>query len=212
MTEGSGEQQTISNIDDMRKWEKRADDLAFEQLPQIRAKAEKWVTTISTLTGLTSVLALLQGRDDISALTQEAEIIVGILLGLALSAAIAAIYYGALASQGTPQNILNDPVSVRNWYSQSAQKAANQLKWSRLLAVLTVLFLASAIYITWFGPVEPDATTNSNMLVVNQLGNVVCGSLVTAPSGLLALNSTSKTGQFIALDNVISLTTIDKCP
>ena len=114
-----------------REWANLADELKFEALPQIRSAAEKWTTTITSLTGVFSLITLIKGREDITDLKFEYEVAVAICLGVALLLAFVAIRQAALAAQGNP---LKSTISRISWKHRTALRSRTRAISSNRLA------------------------------------------------------------------------------
>jgi hypothetical protein len=192
-----------------RAWANRADELKFEALPQVRSAAEKWTTTITSLTGVFGLVALIKGREDITELRFGYEVAVAICLGIALLLAFVAIRQAALAAQGDPKKIYNDPVELEQQYDSAIQDARNKLRSSRFWVVPATLLIAAAIAITWFGPTDDTSTIHA--LAIRQTGTATCGVLSTDASGNLLLTSAAGTSP-TALEDVLALNIVDQCP
>ena len=123
----------------MRRWEQISDELPFTQLERSRSAADKWLATISALTGLTGLLTLLSSQARLTSLSPYGEWGVGALLALAFVCALVAIFQGALAAQGKSMTLLNDPIQVRNWYKTETQDAARALQLSRWTALVAAV-------------------------------------------------------------------------
>ena len=200
-------------LDQWERWEERANDLSFNELSRIRASAEKWMTTIGALAGLTTILALLQGSDRIGKLDVLPKVLVIILLLAALAAAAWAIFTGALAAQGSPdpdKAIINDPDIVRNWYRQEAEKAARQLRNSRRAALAAVFLLGLGTALSWLWPAP--APSSPQTAAILQDGSVVCGELERDANGALSIKAPGSASKPVALTGVASMTAIAKCP
>ena len=152
----------LSNVD--LEWEKRAEELQLQGLSNVRATAKQWVATLSTLFGLLSALLIVKGRTDISNLRTGYQVVVGVLLLIAVLTAAFAVWQAAKAAQGAPEELgwLSGP-KLRQWELERARTARGQLRDSRIMAVVAMAALASAIAFTWFGEAKaadkPEART-----------------------------------------------------
>jgi hypothetical protein len=192
-----------------RKWAAKARELEFDALTRVKSAAEKWATTIASLTGVFGIITLIKGPEDITELTMGARVVVGVLLFIAVLCAAGSIYLAALAAQGVPNKIWLDASSVRKAFQDAADKAADRLSCSRKLVVPAVILLAIAIGLTWFGPRPAAPIPAVNVLVVQRSGAVSCGELKSDEQGHLALKAK---GELLGLNEIVSLSTIAKCP
>jgi hypothetical protein len=164
------------------RWAQRADALRFDELSRVRATAEKWAASLGAILGLNGTVLVIKGRDDISQLAGNLQLVVGILLAVALLCALSASFCAALAAQGTPRKVLlSGPLTLRDWEHRHAVRAVRQLRASRILSVAVVLLVATAIGFMWFGKGKPAVTTPSpkpvTVLVVPPWGAPPCGRL-----------------------------------
>lgn len=193
-----------------REWANLADEFKFEALPQIRSAAEKWTTTITSLTGVFSLIALIKRREDITDLKFEYEVAVAICLGVALLLAFVAIRQADLAAQGNPTQIYNNPDQLEAQNGAAIEDARNKLQSSRVLVVPATLLIAVAIGITWFGPTDA-ATSSVSAVAIRQTGTTMCGVLSTDSSGNLLL-ATNTSGSPTPLEDTVTLNIVDQCP
>ncbi len=173
------------------KWAKRLDDITFDALPNTRAAAAKWAATITAVTGVFSIFALVKGRDDLTKLSQGWEIAAGVLVLLATFLALRAIILAALAAEGTPTDVVVDASNVKQFYRDATVVAGWQLIASRVTAVLAVLVVSVAIGVSWFAPV--GAASPQLRLVSLTSGKTLCGSLSVNTDGTLKLTAPDTT-------------------
>lgn len=193
-----------------RMWQNRLEHDQLAALPNIRASAEKWAGTIASLTGVFGIAAFVKGRDDIYELTEGARNGVVGLVVLALIAAFVAIFFAALAAQGTPKKTFSGTPNYKDLYSSEVDTAARQLRNSRIATIVATALLAGAIGFMWFGPTaKSDSTTRA--VIVQRSGATVCGIVTTQADGALAFAS-STGGAAAPLTDVASFTTVEKCP
>jgi hypothetical protein len=191
------------------KWEQKAKELQFTALENIKSAAEKWATTISSLTGLLGIITLIKGPEDINGLTPDYQAYVGIALATTLLCAFLSIYYAAIAAQGIPSEIWANGRSLRDASQLAAKEAARRLSISRKLVIPAVLALAVAVGLTWFGERTSKADSTAAIVVQNS-GAVMCGELTVGEQGNLQLKPTDKT--ITELNDVATLSIVDRCP
>jgi hypothetical protein len=152
--EGKEYEATLSDLE----WERKAERLEADELVTVRATGEKWVATVSSITGVFSVVALIKGPEDISKLPGiwEASAIV-LVLG-AVMLALSAIVVAAFAAYGMPRRLRRLGGPLRREQAREARLARRLLAASVGLAVAAVLTLAVAIAITWAKSPEPAAS------------------------------------------------------
>jgi hypothetical protein len=191
----------------LRRWEELANDLPFSQLERVRSAADKWLTTISALTGLSSLLTLLASGETTAELTELPKIFLGVVLGSAFLSAITAIYLGALAAQGKPTNILNDPLLLRKWYQTEAATAASYLVYSRRFALAAAILVGLASFVAWYGPKKVQKETTA--IVTLQSGEVLCQVVTTDANGRIVFDLGTSAG---SIQNVSSFELVSECP
>src|SRR5947209_7437330 len=167
------------------QWYQIAQQTKLNALSEIRGSAEKWGGTIGALTGVFSIVALIKGREDITALTTAGQAIVGILLLLALLLAFLATLFAAFAAQGIPITTLaaNNPRAFQRQYENQARMAGQWLHWSRLLVAPATLCLALAIGFTWFGPTKAAVPGHTVVIATEKSGAVLCGDVLSKKNG-----------------------------
>jgi hypothetical protein len=112
------------------------------------------------------------------------EVWIGILLAVAVSFAAIAIRQAAIAAQARPPLPVPSGAELRRRTLKAARIAEDQLRWSRLLAIASVPFLAAAIGATWFHtPEEPK--TGPKVVVVPERGAAACGELRADSAGIV---------------------------
>jgi hypothetical protein len=174
-----------ASLDDLR-WAERADMLELETLPRLRTTAERWTATLGAILGLTGSIFALKGRDDVSALTSGGQALVGVLLLVAFVLGVAGTFLAARAAQGTPRKVAwPNGAKLRRWELEEALLAQRCLRASRILALATVVLVAGAVAVTWFGDRDAAAADPSTLLVLRDDGDPLCGTLVAkTPRGL----------------------------
>jgi hypothetical protein len=206
MSEEKGKQDPPSKTA-MERWEEIAEELPFGQLERVRTSADKWLTTISALTGLTSLLTLLASGETTRQPTDVPQFLVGAFLALAFISAISAIYLGALAAQGGSTKILNDPLEVRNWYRDEAAKAANHLLSSRRFALAAAILVGLSTFVAWYGPDEQESMTSA--IITLQSGTILCKTILTDANGNVVFDLGTLSNP---IQNVSSLQLVEECP
>jgi hypothetical protein len=175
---------------DRKRWALLAADLKFSQLDIARAQADTWRTGLATLTTLLTGVLVLRGRDDVSALTRPFQIVAAALLGLALILLLWATMWLSRALAGPPgEEILLTGEGLEQWTSGEVRKVSTALRWVPGMAAASVIAVAVAVGVTWFGPA---ATAAPLVRVTETSGQITCGTLIgetqhqvilTAPAG-----------------------------
>jgi len=189
-------------------WKQIADQMTANPLQQVRDAAERWITLLTTLIGVSTVLGLIQGRDSITKLSLASQIMLVTVVLLALLSLAIAIYFATMASEGDAGFIVLDKQNFIAWYRNSVTKALERLKISRLLGVVSIVLVVLALFILLFGPSQP--TPETNVLIMQKSGAVVCGTLTKDSAGHLLLSRIGLPP--IILRDVVSLSIVSGCP
>jgi hypothetical protein len=199
------------------EWQKRADDLEFSTLPSLRSAAQKWAATVGSLTGVLGIAALVKGPSDLTKVRGSLHLVgcsipwvgvLGVLLGLAVSAATVSIVLAALAAQGSPQEFRFAGDELRRRYRAATTRTAAQLTWSRSLAITSVPLLAAAVAVLWYA--TPRESAPQPVLVTTTAGATYCGQLLPSTDGLrIKINGGEQT---VAAADLKSLTPLATCP
>lgn len=192
-----------------RKWAEKAQELEFNALENVKKAADKWATTIGSLTGLLGIITLIKGPEDIQGLTPLFQGLVGLFLFLTLSFAFASMYLAALAAQGEPHSIWATGPDLRRNSGIAAEKAVKRLAASRKWVIPAVVALTIAVGLTWFGQRKSDVKPTS-AVVVQKSGVVLCGEITVNGQGGLQLKP--KDNPVSDLNKVATLIIVDECP
>jgi hypothetical protein len=147
---------------------------ATNQLPNVRAAAEKWAGAIGTIVGLFTLSGLVKGPDDFAKVNAAWQPVIPVLLGLAVALGLIATLLAARAAYGWPK---------RSWlvgslYMQDQRSAAITAARSLIVAivsaVLSFALFATAVGIIWFAP---RAAPQTSLSLVTTSTTVVCGEL-----------------------------------
>jgi hypothetical protein len=167
---------------DQADWDKAATEYAVGSLDRVRATAEKWVGTISTLMGLFGTVVIFAGPETFSDITGEA-LRAGLLIALALAAVLAgaAIVLGALAAQGSTRPWDNwNGATYAAYITQNGNTAARQLAASRWLgAGASAVVLGAGLVATGSSLDSSSTESEAYVLVVTRDGTAACGRLTS---------------------------------
>lgn len=193
-------------------WEDKADQLELQALANVRVAAEKWAASLAAILGLFGTVMLVKGRDDITKLTRDYEIAIAVALLLAFLAAALAVYEAALAAQGTPETVSwPGGGELRHWERTKALGAKKQLKCSRVLTFFAVVFMLTAVGVTWFGKAEKSS--GGQAVVVTEAGaKPRCGTLVAGSGSGGALALRQEGGSSAPLGRGAAISVVPGCP
>lgn len=190
-----------------RLWAKKAEDLQLNSLERIKSTSEKWLGTISSLTGVFGIVALIKGPSDISQLSSGLRFFVVGMVILAVISTFLSIILAALAAQGVPKKMWATGSVIRDVYTQEADKALFRLNWSRFLVIPAVIALGLAIISTWIGTWS-TLSEPTNYVVIYKNGDVVCGHLASNKNKLILVGNNGPK----ILKNIKSIDIIKHCP
>lgn len=188
---------------------------------------DRWTTALGTLTGVSSILAVIQGRDAIDRLTHDQQVTVARLLYIGLACAVIAIVTAQMASWGFPQR---PEKWKKNWSANYG--AANTvpatgpsffgyalLATSLVTALLAVILVGSASQRIWFGELEPDrwiySQAGTPVAGTPMPGTVYCGFLETDQSTgglMIELEQAVTALDSVPVSDAKLLAETDKCP
>jgi uncharacterized membrane protein len=182
---------------DDRWWQEQADAWQRDALARTRASAEGWLKALAAMTGLTVLVGIVKGQDQIDQLSSSYDIVVGLLLLLAVGLAGLAIERGHAAAYGTPLPTWTGFAAFRARDRADLADVVSKLRVSRRLAVGGFVALLVAIGLTWYGP-HPDAES----------------IVVPTPSGELCLPGSLADGVALHIDAAQGGTvrSVKKCP
>ena len=195
---------------DRKRWALLAQDLKFSQLDTARKQADTWRTGLATLTALLTGVLVVKGRNDASELTRPFQILVAALLGMALILLLWATMWLSRALAGPPGGkILLTGENLADWTQGEVRKISSALRWAPPLAAVSVIAVAVAVALTWFGPAP--GTTTPLIQVTESTGQQPCGALLGASKHQLILRSTAGP-ILISLSAVDAITPVIVCP
>lgn len=182
--------QTLQNAIDKNAetLEKSTEDLIRAKLASLpidlfastRAAAKDWAGTLTALTGLGTILAVL-GRENINELAVWLQGIVAVLLIITLGITARAIWLAALASQGKKESWPTTPKAYWKKLERETTIAADQIERSRALVRQILFFTALTTLVIWFGPQLFPLPVKARVIFEN--GSVVCGEVTSSTSG-----------------------------
>ena len=161
------------------RWAKRAKELEFDQLKDVRAAAEKWRTGLTAFTAFLATVLAVGAPLAVENVDSSLRGWVGLLLLAALTALALGSWRAMRAAFGTPDRIVNNGEDLRKWSGEATTNAVRDLRWARNLTVagFMALTLAGAV-----GYVHQNTHAQSG-IVVTTTGASYCGTLTTGADG-----------------------------
>jgi hypothetical protein len=196
--------------DDLQ-WDDEATALRHTALADVRGVAEKWGATVAALLGVFGIVVFAKGPSTLTDVPGKDAYAVLVLAVLAVAAAAAATYLGALAAQGTPENLDNlNGWTLKQLYKDRLPIAIGRLKKSRALTLAAALLILSAVVIAWLAALHGRGKTEGqSVLVTSVQGRVMCGKLKLI-DGKLVLEFGKGANQ--PLEGVRQVVTVAACP
>lgn len=191
-------------------FEELAANLSFTQLGNMQKRAESWLTTIASLTGLTSILVFFQRREEFADISSASIASIGWALLVAYILVAAAIFLAALAAQGIPNPTAIQPEPLRAAYAEATENSAKLLFWSRMITLGAVLALGVAFYLNWFSPNAPETSSETTAYGLFNSGDWYCGGVIQDERGLVSFVSTET--EAVPDGNIIQYNIVDSCP
>jgi hypothetical protein len=194
---------------DAAEWDKAAVTFATEQLTRVRASATAWTGTVGTLLGLFGAVAIVGGTTklaDVPNATLRWVIVSMVAIGGLLAGA--SIVTGVRAAHGASLRTSDNwsGSAYRAAVIKSTDDALDWLRWARwtgLAAALTVFAIGLLGLVSVAA--QPEKTTTTTAVVVDETGTAVCGPIGRTANGQLTVNGTP-------IDNVRDITPVTACP
>jgi hypothetical protein len=181
---------------DEKRWIKKANEVQFGELDNIRSTASSWRTGLLALTALLTAVTVIKGPEKASELSSSGRALVAILLGLALLALLGGSACSMLAAFGLPgDRRLITSVTIKEYVRVESQRALDFLAISIVLFFGGVLLIAMAIGFAWFDkdlwPPDPPAVV---VVEVASDDPPICGELKSSTETALTIGQETATG------------------
>ncbi|MFG3198479.1 hypothetical protein ACGFYT_20370 [Streptomyces sp. NPDC048208] len=171
-----------------RRWAELARELEFSQLDVLRKQAEGWRNGLLGLTALVTVVTVLKGRDDLSALespwrTAAVSLLAGAFL-LLLTGSLVAVR----ASFGKPgERVRLGGQALREWTLTEIGRVRRAVYVSAVALTCGVALVVGALFVSWTRSEEPAA----DLVKVSTPAGQLCGELVSYLPGRVTLMRTT---------------------
>jgi hypothetical protein len=147
--------------DEERAAEQWATSAVHTRLPQVRTIAQRWQTSVTTITGLFGAATVLDADTAIRAIAPTWNYTYGALVAGSLLFAALALYLASLAGDPTGKVI---PAGVRRQVQLSEEVfkiASSRLMWSRIWTLPAALLLIVALGVRWYAPQVPPTQSQN---------------------------------------------------
>jgi hypothetical protein len=181
------------------------EELSSKELTDVRSAATNWRTGLLALLGLVTTVLVVKGRDSFAELPQEAQILIGASLLLALLLAARGSLQAMRAAYGDP-SVRRTDSGVLEWDHDDAVAAVESLRSARLEFAASLAFLVIAIGLTWYWPAAPQSLVRADFGAVK-----ICGSLISADASTIVIkeDGSAKSNPIAGLS---SLAVVSSCP
>lgn len=189
---------------DLRAAQER-ERLLRSELSRVRAAATAWRNGLAGLLAALAGFGLIKGQSDISRLSVQWGVAVGVLLLWAVIAGALGALLLIRAANGRPS-----VVSTRNLLGRvaadhkEALAAATALRRGIALTLGCAALLVAAVGATWYGPGRPQPA----LLVTTPVGSV-CGTLVRLSNGRITLETAAGETTLVQPSTVVP---VEACP
>ncbi|MCX3062504.1 hypothetical protein [Streptomyces beihaiensis] len=195
-----------------RRWSLLAREQEFQQLPELRHRAEGWRNGLAGLAALLAVLVTLKGRDDLGQLPDRARYFASGLLGAAFALLVVGSLLSVRAAHGRPgEQVLLAGQALRRWTEGEVVRVTRALRWASVCCVAGIVLAASAVTVAWF---TTGSAAAPQVRVTTTTGER-CGEFLGAGIGGVRLRVTGSDGaqRQVTLRNtdVVALTPVDSC-
>jgi hypothetical protein len=200
---------TATSIADDAAWS----SLVTNQLSDARKTAENWRNGLATLIGLIATISVVKGPSDLGGLEPWAAYAVGVLLGLGLACAVFGGWKALVAAYGEPS------VMTLNQYRalggiggvnlKRGEATISNLRWAQRATIASVIFVASAVGLTWYGPRPASSATLS---IDRWSLPAVCGKLASAKDGNIDLQPSGAPAVRVPTSDVMAMKVVTQCP
>jgi hypothetical protein len=185
--------------------------LVRTQLESVTKTAENWRTGLVALIGVIAGFSLIKGPDNLSGLASWAAYTVGVLLLLALASAVFGTWASLAAAYGIPRTVSREEFKriggIDGFRLQAAANRASRLFVARLATIVTILLLAAAIGLTWYGP-----RPRSFFLQVERHAQPsLCGEQISSENGYIEIRPSGSSATKVKTSEVQNIRAVKEC-
>jgi hypothetical protein len=181
------------------------------QADDARKTAESWRTGLAGLFGLIAVVSVVEGPSEIEGLAVWAAVAAGLLVLLALAAAVAGAWWALEAAYGSPRLVTHGEFrgvgGIVGFRLLQASQSAARLGRAKGATLLSLALGVMAMALVWYGPREVDASVE----VTRMSGPPVCGTLLPDPPAGSVDIRTAAGSVRVALGDITRLQIVSGC-
>jgi hypothetical protein len=196
-----------------KRWAQRAQELEFEQLDGVRARAEQWRNGLTGLTALLATVTIIKGPDTAANLSDATRTDVVNQLTWAFLLLLLGSLLAMLAAFGWPSGeMLLTGERLAAWERDETRRARRIFRAAALCLVVGVLLVGVSTR-----SVLLEEPKREHHVVVDTGGSrLVCGVLQRGDGGVLTLTVADPLGdqieRTIRFRDIVRLRTVEECP
>lgn len=201
----------IADPVELQRWDAKAQQAADDfGLAATRAAAGKWGASTAAILGVLSTVAVVAGPSNLVTDVggTEADIAAALVLAAAGVAALATLLAG-LAEQGSPVKGVVTPGGLRALTRVRAERAAQQIRWSRVLTAVALVLIVAAAGVAWLTALTRPVKAAVRSAIVVTGGAAKCGILTVSKTGGLIVTVSGTPEQ---VPGGAQVTLVDSCP
>jgi hypothetical protein len=181
------------------------EEFRSSELDRVRKAAENWRVGLAGLLGLVTTVSVFQGKDLIAGLSDTWRWTAGGFVLASLISATAGALLAMSAAFGRPS--LHEADSILTYRRRESMRAAQSLLAAIVLSVASVIFLASAVGVTWYGGSTPSHPSD---LRITTDYTEVCGVVKMADGSNLTIIS-GQAERVIPVTDVRAISVVENC-
>jgi hypothetical protein len=185
--------------------------LVSSQLEDFRKAAENWRNGLAAVIGLITILSVVKGPDEVRGLDRWAAYTVGSLVLLALACATLGAWASLTAAYGVPSVLtrerFRDLGGIVGYKLELARRGASRLRLARVLTLITLVLLGTAVAMTWYGPRSTTATLDLERRSLPGF----CGRLVGSRDGYLDIKTSGAEIPRVYMTSLLKVRPVDTC-
>lgn len=202
---------TPSDVADSARW----DEITSGSLATTQAAAEKWRTGLAAFVTLVTGGLLLKGPGSAQELTTSWRVLLSVLAGVGLAAAIVGLWLALRGAAGSPGRVNYAQVratygGVRQMEIAAAGRASEMLRWARVAVGVALVLLGAAAITSWWAPSK--SSEPAAFIKVATAASSVCGELRSADQQQVQVQVAGEsTVRTIAFNDVTNLFVVATC-
>ena len=199
---------TASSTAEEESWS----SLVATQLADVRKTAENWRNGLVAMIGLITAVSVIKGPNQVSGLDRWPAYAVGLLLFLALACATFGAWTSLTAAYGKPSVITREAFlglgGINGYRLKLARNGVSRLHLAQAATLATLLLLAAAIGLTWYGPRSASVILDVERKSLPNL----CGKLVSSKDGYIDIKPSASEAIRVYMPDIVTVRAVKECP